>query len=96
MRRLPAGDRPPLLDAEPMLLVHDRDGDLGEIDAFLDQRMRADEDLRRGGIVLHRASEQRDLDSELATRLLEGEEVLLGQRLRRRHQCALLAGLDRA
>ena len=55
---------------------------------------------RRGSapsrVVLDRAREQRHLDAELAARLLEGEEVLLGQRLGRRHQRALLAGLDRA
>ena len=46
------GVRPPviaraLLDAEPVLLVDDGDGDVVEVDAFLDQRVRADEDLRR-------------------------------------------------
>ena len=47
-----------------------------------------------GGIVLHRAREERDLDAQFAARLLEGQEVLLGQRFRRRHQRALLPSLD--
>ena len=35
-------------------------------------------------------------DAELAAELLDREEVLLGERLRRRHQRALVAALDRA
>src|SRR5207247_7990050 len=82
--------------AKAMLLVDHCDGDLGQVDAFLDQRVRADEDLRRGRIVLHRAREERNLDAELPARLLEGQEVLLGERLGRGHERAFPAGLDRA
>ena len=95
MRRPAARDRAALLDAETMLLVDDGDGDLAQVDAFLDQRVRADEDLRRARVVLHRAREERDLDAELAARLLERQEVLLGERLGRGHERAFAARLDR-
>ena len=52
-----AGDRAALLDAEAVLLVDDRDCDVAQVDPFLDQRMRADEDLRGGGIVLDRSGQ---------------------------------------
>jgi len=34
----------PLLNAEPMLLVHDDEREMGEIEAFLEQRVRAHDD----------------------------------------------------
>ena len=40
------GERAPLLDAEAVLLVDDRDGEVGELDLALDQRVRADGDVR--------------------------------------------------
>ena len=43
-----------------------------------------------------RAGQQAAGDAELAAELLDGEEVLLGERLGRRHQRALVAALDRA
>ena len=42
----PSVERASLLDAEAVLLVDDRDRELAEVDAFLDQRVRADDDLR--------------------------------------------------
>ena len=46
VRRAPLGERLALLDAEAVLLVDDRDGEVGELDVALDQRVRADRDLR--------------------------------------------------
>ncbi len=79
-----------------MLLVDDGDGHVVEVDALLDQRVRADEDLRLGGIALDGARQECDRDTQLQARLLEREEVLLRERLGRGHQHAALAGLDRA
>jgi hypothetical protein len=79
-----------------MLLVNHCDRDLAQVDAFLDRRACADEDLRRARVVLHRPGEQSDLDAELATRFLEREEVLLGEGFGRGHERALPARLDRA
>ena len=58
------GERAPLLDAEAMLLVDDGDGEVGEVDAALDQRVRADGDRRLarrepgagGGVLLRGAA----------------------------------------
>ena len=43
---LPCGQRLALLDAETMLLVDDRDREVTELDALLDKRVRADDDVR--------------------------------------------------
>ena len=43
MRRAALGERAALLDAEAVLLVDDRDREVGEVDPLLDQRVRADE-----------------------------------------------------
>ena len=88
-------DRATLLHPETVLLVDHGDGHFAQIDALLDERVRPDEDLRRRRVVLHRARQQRDPDAELSARILEREEVLLGEGLGRRHQRALLARLDR-
>ena len=57
----PSVERPALLDAEAMLLVDDRDREVRELDALLDQRVRADDDLRcRSTSDFDRAGEQRD------------------------------------
>jgi hypothetical protein len=93
----------PLLDAEPMLLVDDSDGEIGELDVALDERMRADRDLRDAVRDLvadllrtDRSGEQNAPHAELRAQRLERQEVLLGKRLRRRHQRALPLVLDRA
>ena len=93
-------------DAEAVLLVDDRDGEVVEVDLLLDQRVRPDDDVRvargdqlpRGGVLARadRAREQRDADAERLAELVDREEVLLGERLRRRHQRPLAPGLDRA
>ena len=38
------GERGPLLDAEPVLLVDHRDGKVGEVDVALDEGVRPDRD----------------------------------------------------
>ena len=95
-----------LLDAEPVLLVNDRDGEVGELDLSLDQGMRPDRDahVARRDELVGRATlasgearrEQRHADAELRAQPFDREEVLLGERLRRRHQCALPPSLGRA
>ena len=106
VRRAPLRERAPLLDAEPVLLVDDGDGEVAELDLALDQRVRADRDLRLAGrdpaadgaVVAggQRTRQQLAGDAELEAEVGDGEEVLLGERLRRRHQRALAAVLDRA
>ena len=39
------GERLPLLDAEAVLLVDDGDREVAQLDAFLDERVRADDDV---------------------------------------------------
>ena len=92
-----------LLDAEPVLLVDDRDREIGELDVTLDQRVRADRDLCDAVSDLvadllraHGAGEKNTAHAELRTERLEGQEVLLGERLGRCHQRALPLVLDRA
>ena len=97
VRRAPLGERRALLDAEAVLLVDDRDGEVAELEALLDQRVRADDDVRQRRVRrLRRAGHERAGDAELRTDPFDREEVLLGERLRRRHQRALTACLDRA
>ena len=106
VRDAPLGERRALLDPEAMLLVDDRDGEIGELDLALDQRVGADGDLRlaardpgaRGRMLLRgqRAREQDERDAELRADALDRQEVLLGEGLRRRHQGALPAGFDSA
>ena len=97
----PSAKRLALLDAEAVLLVDDRDR----------RRSRgrpppgSARACRRGSTRPPAASRARlptELvsrphgDAELAAELLDREEVLLGERLGRRHQRALVAALDRA
>ena len=99
-------ERRPLRDPEAVLLVDDGDREIREVDLLLDERVRPDHDLRiprrdelaRGGVLLRakRAREQRDAHAERRAELVDREEVLLGERLRRRHQRSLSPGLDRA
>ena len=100
VRRAVLGERGSLLDAEPMLLVDDRDGEIGELDVALDQRMCADGDLRDAVRDLvadllrsDRTREQHAPHPELRAERFQRQEVLLRERLRRRHQRALPARL---
>src|SRR5581483_11528714 len=98
VRRAPLGERVPLLDAEPVLLVDDRDREPFELDAFLDQRVRPDDDVGGPGReplpLRRRARQEAARDAEPAAELVDREEVLLRERLRRRHQRAAPASLD--
>jgi hypothetical protein len=94
VRRATSRDRAALLHSEPVLLVDYGNRDLAQVDSFLDQRMGADEYLGHARIVLHGTGEQGDPDAELAARLLERQEVLLGEGLGRGHERALPARLD--
>ena len=88
-----------LLDTEAVLLVDDRDGEIAQLDALLDQRVRADHDvdlLRELALSFpRRTRQQRARHAELLAEIGDREEVLLGERLGRRHQRALPAVLDR-
>ena len=93
VRHPPLRERLALLDAEAVLLVDHGDGEVAQVDAFLDERVRADEDARAGVALAlrHRAGQQPDADADLPAELLDREEVLLGERLGRRHQRAAVA-----
>jgi hypothetical protein len=95
-----------LRDAEAMLLVDDCDGEVREVDLLLDEGVSADDDLcvtggdelPRSGVLLRaqRARQQRDAHTERRAELVDREEMLLGERLGRRHECTLAAGLHSA
>ena len=100
MRRPAFRKRAPLLDPESVLLVDDGDGEVAQLDALLDQRVRADDDVRgrrQSALPLRRRARQESAShSELAAERLDRQEVLLGERLGGRHQRALTALLDGA
>jgi len=93
-----------LLDAEPVLLVHDGEAEAAELHTFLHERVRADDarDVPRGdpraarGALarLERRGEQSHRHAERLEELAEGEDVLLSEDLGRRHHRGLVAGLD--
>ncbi len=101
-----AAQRQPLRDAEAMLLVDDRESEAVERNGVLDQRVRADDELRlaaRHGLLrraLRRRAkapdEPRDVDVERRQPLRDLAEVLLGEDFGGRHQRHLEAALDRA
>jgi hypothetical protein len=105
-RRRLAVERAALVDAEAVLLVDHDDREAVELDGGLDQRVRADEQPQLAGGELaeqvgaarrgRRAGQQRRLHQLARHQLLQRREVLLGERLRRRHQRGLRAALDRA
>ena len=84
-----------LLDAEAMLLVDDHEREPLERHAFLEQRVRADDDGRApAGDRRERrcanarglsADQCRDLDTERREPAIEAREMLFGEQLRRRH-----------
>ena len=106
VRAAPLDERRSLRDAEAMLLVDHGDGEIGEVDLLLDERVRADDDLRvprcdelAGGCMLlraERAREERHAHSERRAQLVDRQEVLLRERLGRRHERSLTPDLDRA
>jgi hypothetical protein len=95
-----AGERAPLLDSETVLLVDDRDREVRQLYTLLDQGVRAHDDVRRDRplplALRHRVRDEAARHAELAAEPLDREEVLLGERLGRRHQRALTAVLDRS
>ena len=74
MRAATFRERAALTDAEAVLLVDDRDGEVVEVDLLLDERVRADDhvgvpgrdQLARGGMLTgaDRARQERDADAE--------------------------------
>ena len=92
----PSVRAPPLLDAEAMLLVDDRDRELLELDPLLDQRVRTDHDLRSFDVRLDRPGQQRDLDAELLAQRFDGEKVLLSEGFRGCHERTTPSRLDRS
>src|SRR5437899_12645403 len=86
-----------LLDAEAVLLVDDGDGKVAQLEAFLDQRMRPDDDVgaeRHLPLALaRRAGEERTADPELEAEVGDREEVLLSKGFRGSHERALAPAL---
>jgi hypothetical protein len=103
-RRL-ALERGALPDAEAVLLVHHRQRQVAELDAVLDQRVRAHHQRELAGLEPAQdlapagggrgACEQRD-GHVAAQQAVEGDQVLLGQRLGWRHERGLAAVLGGA
>ena len=85
-----------LLDAEAVLLVHDCNGEVWELDSFLDERMCPDDEVGPLELAFDRTREERSPHAQLGADRLQGEEVLLGERLRWRHERSLVPALDRA
>ena len=79
------GQRRALLDAEAVLLVDDRDGEIAQLEALLDQCVPTTTSASRAALVFTEpvTSAQRTPSS---AQPLDREEVLLRQRLGRRHQ----------
>ena len=110
VRRRPSGplgvERGALADAEAMLLVDDADREPVEGDVGLDQRVRPDHHPELAGGEpaerlaaprrRRRAGQQREGDRVIRQQPVQRRGVLLGERLGRRHQRRLEAGLDRA
>ena len=102
VRAAAVGQRLALLDAKAMLLVDDCDGEVGELDVTLDQRMCADGQVRGavrplGADLLRadRAGQQHARGRRVRAERLDRQKVLFGEGLGRRHQRSLPAVLDR-
>ena len=100
-------ERASLADAEAVLLVDDGDGEVVEVDLLLDERVRADDELGvarrdaaagppRARVARSELVSRRHADAERRTELVDRQEVLLGERLRRGHERSLVARLDGA
>ena len=91
---------------ETMLLVDHHQAEIAELDRLLEQRVRADQDvdasrfqLGKNGLALAAtlaSREQRDAQAGRRRERADRLEVLAREKLGRRHQRALRAGLDRA
>jgi hypothetical protein len=83
----------PLVDAEAMLLVDDRQSEVGEDHRTLEECVRADDDRRltagdalagpAPAIRRERARQQRDREAELLDQAADRHLVLAGQQVRR-------------
>ena len=90
---------------ETMLLVDHHQAEIAELDGLLEQRVRADEDvdasrfqLGKDGLALAPAlasREQSDAQAGRRSQRADRLQVLAREKLGRRHQRALRAGLDR-
>ena len=95
----------PLVNAEPMLLVHDRKAEVAEAHLLLKERVRADGDSRAAGRnalqrclpvpFLQSPGEPCHTDVECFQPRRELAVVLFGENLRRRHHGHLSVVLDR-
>ena len=84
-----------------LLLVHDDEAEILELDAFREQRMRADHDVDVAGrkccfgfarvLRIHETRELADLQRETAEALAEGLEMLAREKRGRHHDGDLLA-----
>ncbi len=98
-------ERLALLDPEAMLLVDHAEAEAGELDGRLDQRVGADDQAQlAAGEAVERfpapgrrcgTGEQRERRRLFGQQLAEGDGVLLGERLGRRHQHRLEARFER-
>ena len=96
--------RQALADAETVLLVDDHQSQPGELHCFLDQRMRADDQLRLAGfdgglglglvLLLQAAGEPDDLHAKWCHPAGDVAEMLVRQDLGGRHQHCLEAAVD--
>ncbi|VVN26570.1 hypothetical protein PS624_04614 [Pseudomonas fluorescens] len=96
--------RQTLLHTEAMLFVDDHQREVLELHFVLEQRVGADHHRRAAGdlfqrgdavLALELAGQPRDVDAQRFEPALEGDEVLLGENLGRRHQRDLVTGLQR-
>jgi hypothetical protein len=100
----PLDQRCPLAHAEAVLLVDHGHREVVEVDLFLDQGMRTDDDVRvagrdelTGGRVRtrpERARQKADPYAERRAELVDGEKVLLRESLGGRHEGTLASELD--
>ncbi len=94
-----------LHDAEAVLFVDDRQTQLAERDRLLHERVRADDEMNGAGseLGLHfaplprrrRAGQQREAEARVFQQPPDGDEVLLGEDFRRRHERHLETVLHR-
>ena len=97
VRGAPLRQRRALLDAEAVLLVDDGDGEVAELERPSGSAHACRRRRRPAPPIFDfdRAGHERAADAELGADALDRQEVLLGERLGRRHQRALAPDLDR-
>ena len=95
-------ERAALVDAEAVLLVHDREREVRERDGLLDERVGADDDPRLAGrdrlqrlpprVALERPGQERHGTAEVLDEVGDRVPVLAGEEVGRREERALSAG----